>query len=500
MDPFDLALLVGAVVALVAIGAARLGSRLGLPALLLFLGVGMALGSPQIGGITFNDADLALSLGFAALVLILAEGGLSTKWETIRPALGLATVLATIGVLVSIGLVGAFAHFVLGVPWTVAFLFGAVTAPTDSAAVFSVLRNVSLPARLRAALEAESGLNDAPVVLLTIVFTQMALGRRAEHGIAVQLLIILLELAGGLLLGAVVGVVAAFIMRRVPLPSSGLYAIAALSWAVLAYALGVATHLSGFAAVYVCALVIGNAGLTHRHSVRSFAEGIGWIAQIGLFVMLGVLATPERLTWQAVTAGVLGGLFLTFIARPLAVVLCAAPFRLPWQEVAFLSWAGLRGAVPIILCTIPLAAKLPAADMLFDIVLVFVIVFTAIQAPTLAWIGAKLGLVDPSGPSDVEIEAAPIDKLRADLLSVRVPAGSHLAGVAVHELRMPTNAVVSLVVRQGRPFAPNGRDVLQEGDEMLVVTAPNQRRQVEERLTEIGRGGRLARWRGYRAV
>lgn len=495
MSTIDLDLLAGAIVALVAVFAARMGTGLGVPALLLFLGVGMLMGDGGLG-IQFSDADLAHDLGFAALVFILAEGGISTQWREIRPVIGVASVLATVGTLVSIGLMTLFGWGVLGFPLWVAALIGAVTAPTDAAAVFAVLRGLAVPPRLRASLEAESGLNDAPTVLLVIAFTEMAVGAHVAGGALGLVAQVLGELLGGALLGAVIGSVGVFVMRRIALPSSGLYPLAALSWAVLAYGVGVRAHVSGFAAVYVCAVVLGNGRLPHRHATRSFAEGVGWIAQIGLFVMLGLLATPERLNIRTVMTGVLAGVFLTFVARPAAVAASSIGFKVPWREQAFLSWAGLRGAVPIILATIPMSAQMPGADAVFDSVLVFVIVFTSLQAPTLPWLAKRLGLVDPAAAHDVDIEAAPLDRSNASLLQVRVPEGSQLAGVSVAELRLPANAVVSLIVRGVQSFAPNGRDQLREGDELLIVAPGKDRDRIETRLTEVGRGGRLARWYG----
>ncbi len=494
----DLAMLVGSVVALVAVFAAFLGTRVGLPALLLFLFVGMGMGDSGLG-FHFSNATLAHQLGFAALVLILAEGGLTTKWSEIRPSVGPAAMLATVGTLVSIAVMTGFGHWVLGLSLPVAALLGAVTAPTDSAAVFSVLRGLPLPASLRATLEAESGINDAPVVLLVATFTGIATGHSLQGGPLLVALLVVLELVGGALLGLALGAVAVYLMPRVALPASGLYPLAAISWAVMAYGAGVFVHVSGFAAVYVCSVMIGNGKLPHRQAVRSFAEGIGWVSQIGLFVMLGLLASPSRLTMRTIAVWIGAGLFLTAVARPLAVFVSTVWFRLPWRHQAFLSWAGLRGAVPIILATVPMSQHMANADVLFDVVLVFVIVFTALQGPSLPWVGRRLGLVDPDSARDVDIEAAPLDRINADLLQVRVPEGSRMAGVTVAELRMPTNAVVSLVIRDGHSFSPNGRDVLRIGDELLIVTPTSERRLIETRLTEIGRGGRLAHWYGVRS-
>lgn len=493
MIDLDSILLVSAVVLILAIIAARVGSRLGLPALLLFLGLGMAMGESGIG-IIFDDADLAHALGFGALILILAEGGLTTKWSDIKASMGIATVLATAGIFVSVGLMTLFGHYVLGLDLWIAVLLGAVTSPTDSAAVFSVLRKVPLPHHVRGVLEGESGLNDAPTVLLVGLASAMALGK-PEHGPVVLSALIVFELVGGVVIGIGLGWLGVAILRRVALPSSGLYPLAALVWAVFAYATAAAAHTSGFAAVYVCALMLGNANLPHRAATRSFVEGIGWIAQIGLFVMLGLLASPSRLTLRVVLIALAAGIFLTLLARPLSVFLSSYWFKVPFREQAFLSWAGLRGAVPIVLATIPLAQNVPDAKMLFDVVLVFVIVFTCVQGPTLPWAAKRLGLTSGEEASDVEVEAAPLDKIFADLLEVRIPEGSRLAGIEVGELRLPRNTVVSLVIRDDTPFVPAPRDRLKIGDELLIVTPSDIRQETEDRLRDLGRGGRLARWR-----
>lgn len=487
----DTWLLIGSLVVLVAIIASRIGSRLGLPSLLLFLGLGMVLDLSL--GVDFNDAELGHALGFAALVLILAEGGLTTRWVEIRSGVPVASLLATVGVTVSIGLMTLFGVFVLRLdPW-LAVLLGAVCSPTDSAAVFSVLRTVPLPARVRSTLEAESGLNDAPTVLLVVEASRIASGGHSD-GLASLLLLVAAELAGGIVLGAALGWVGVKVLRNINLPSSGLYSIAALVWAVLAYGLGVQLHLSGFAAVYVCAVVLGNGRLPHRIATRSFVEGVGWIAQIGLFIMLGLLASPGRIEVGHIVGAIVAGLFLTLVARPASVVVCAAWFKVPWREQAFLSWSGLRGAVPIILATIPLAAQVPGALWLFDVVLVFVVVFTVVQAPTLPF-AARLLRVADSIPTDVEVEAAPIERINADLLQIRVPEGSKIAGVTVSELRLPPDTVVSLVIRDGRPFAPHGRTVLRTADELLIVAPSRTRVATEQRLRDVGRSGRLAKWR-----
>jgi len=264
---------------------------------------------------------------------------------------------------------------------------------------------------------------------------------------------------------------------------------------VLAYGAGAALHVSGFAAVYVAAMMLGNGKLAHRNATRSFAEGIGWVAQIGLFVMLGMLSNPQLISLRALALGLGAGAFATFVARPLSVIVCVSWFRVPWREQAFVSWAGLRGAVPIIMATVPLAAAAPQAGELFDMVFAFVVVFTLLQAPTLPWVARKLGVSEGEEATDVEIEFAPLDTIKADMMQVHILPGSRLHGVTIRELRLPRTSVVSLVVREGEPFTPRPDQNIKTGDDLLiVVTNGADRKKVESRLRSIAGGGRLARW------
>jgi cell volume regulation protein A len=488
LELLDSALLAGAVITLVAVLAVRVSARAGLPSLLIYLAMGVALS--QLG-VHFNDVEAAHAIGFAALVVILAEGGISTKWDELRPAAPLGAMLATVGIAVSVTVVATAAHYLLGMDWQLAVLLGAVVSPTDSAAVFSVLRYVPVPRRLTAVLEAESGLNDAPTVLLVSL---VSTGAALDHGVLGFLGIVIAELVGGVAFGALVGLLGARLMRRAALPSSGLYPLAVLALAVLAYAGGAALHLSGFAAVYTAAVILGNSELPHRSVTRSFTQGAAWLAQIGLFIMLGQLAVLDRISVRDVVDALVIGLVLTLVARPLSILACIATDRMRWPEAAFISWAGLRGAVPIVLATIPLAADVGESTRLFDITFVFVVIFTLLTGPALPWIARLLGVLLPEQPRDVDIEAAPLDRVAADLLIVTVTKRSRLHGVEVGELRLPAGASVSLIVREGHMQVPVFGSVLQRGDDLLVVTPRKSREQTEERLRAVSRNGRLAQW------
>ena len=484
-------LLVCSLVLLVAVAAVRISSRSGLPSLLVYLGIGVLMGQDGIGNIHFNNAELTQVIGYAALVVILAEGGLGTKWKEIKPALPAASALALGGVAVSVGVTASAAHFLIGLEWRQALIVGAVVSSTDAAAVFSVLRKIPLPARVTGTLEAESGFNDAPVVILVVAFSTAG---PVDHWY-VLLGEIALELAIGAAIGLAVGWLGSWGLRHVALPASGLYPIAVMAIAVTAYAGGALAHGSGFLGVYLASMMMGNAKLPHWPATRGFADGLGWIAQIGMFVLLGLLVTPHELGDDVVPALVIG-LALTMVARPLSVVLCLTPFRVPWQEQTLMSWAGLRGAVPIILATIPMVQGVDASRRIFNIVFVLVVVYTLVQGPTLPWLARKLHLGEDAEAADLGIESAPLERLRGHLLSVAIPEGSKMHGVEVAELRLPAGAGVTLVVREGKSFVPMPTTVLRRGDELLVVATDPVRDAAERRLRSVGHGGKLAGWLG----
>src|SRR5689334_17905417 len=300
-------------------------------------------------GISFDDAELTRTLGFCALIVIIAEGGLTARWSALRPVLGLSASLATIGVVVSIVVVGVCVHLILGLNWRLALLYGAVLSSTDAAAVFATLRRLRLPPRLVATLEAESGLNDAPAVLLVVLLSATTV---AAHPWWYEVLIVTYELAAGAAIGLAVGAAGRWTLRHAALPAAGLYPIAAVGLTVLAYAAAAVVHASGFLAVYVAGVVLGNARLPHRQAILGFADGLAWLAQIGLFVLLGLLVSPARLD-DALLPAIVAGVALVFLARPLSVLVATLPFGIAVRERLFLSWAGLRGAVPIVLATIP---------------------------------------------------------------------------------------------------------------------------------------------------
>ncbi|MGJ6968943.1 potassium/proton antiporter [Streptosporangium sp. G11] len=494
----DVWLLLGAGIVIAAIVAVRVVHRSGLPSLLIFLGFGLIVGESGFG-LQFENPQLAQEIGLIALAIILAEGGLTTTWSHVKGAIPTALVLATVGVGVSIVAVAVPVHLILGMDWRTALLLGAILASTDAAAVFSVLRRLPLPSRLAGVLEAESGLNDAPTVIAV-----MLLSAATSTSLGVALFEVFFELVVGAAVGLAVAPLGAYALRRIALPVSGLYPIAVLALAFVAYAGAMLLHGSGFLAIYLAALVMGNSRMPHRAASRGFAEGVAWLAQIGLFVMLGMLASPSEMP-AAIVPGLVAGLILVAVARPLSIIVSALLTRLTridrlgWREQAFLSWAGLRGAVPIVLATIPWAAtSVPdgTAKFVFNEVFVIVIVYTLLQGPTLPFVAKLLKLTTPDEARDLEVESAPLEELNADLLQVKVPPTSKLHGVEIFELRLPTDAQVTLIVRDGRTFVPTDSTRIRVDDQLLVVTTASCRDTVERRMRAISRKGKLAGWFG----
>jgi cell volume regulation protein A len=476
---------------LVAVAAVRLSTRAGLPTLLIYLGLGLLVGEAGLG-VEFEDAELTQVVGLVLLGVILAEGGLTTRWVVIRPVLGSSLLLATLGVAVSVAVTAAVTYLLFPVDVRTAVLLGAVVSSTDAAAVFSVLRRLPLRRRLGATLEAESGFND-PLAIILVTLVVSGGWEQANPLLAVGQ--VLYQLAAGAAIGLAVAWVGETVQRHTALPSVGLYPIATVAFVMFAFAAAGLVAASSFMAVYVAALWMGNARLPHRHATLGFVEGLAWLSQIGLFILLGLLASPARLPEAILPALIVGGALL-LLARPLSVIVCATPFRVPWREQAFMSWAGLRGAVPIVLATIPISADTPAAQQVFDIVFVLVFLFTLVQAPTLPPLARRLGICDEGGATEVAIDAAPLESLDSDLLQFTVPPGSKLHGVAMWELRLPPGAVVSLIVRDGHTLVPDRQTTLRHGDQLLLIAPSGARRQVEHRLQAVHRAGRLARWLG----
>lgn len=487
----NVVVLVCTAVVVAALVGIRLSHRLGMPTLLYYLMIGLAIGESGLG-VQFSDTELTQVLSTLMLAVILIEGGFTTRTAQIRPVAGLASVLASVGVLATVGITASLTYLLLDVDVRTAVLLGAVVASTDAAATFAVLRRLPLRPATRASLEAESGFNDPPVIILVTVVASEAWHSASVFGIG---LTIVYQLLGGALIGAAVALAGRWILARSALPTAGLYPLAVLCIALAAFAVAGVAGTSGLLAGYVAGVVLGNAPLPHRGATQAFTEGLASLGQIVLFVMLGLLASPGRLP-EAVVPALVVGTILTFVARPLAVALCATPFRVPWREQAFLSWAGLRGAVPIVMATVPMSNGLPAAERIFDVTFLLVVTFTLVQGPSLPWVAKRTGMLETGRSREVDIDSAPLENIGATLLQVGIPEGSRLAGVYLDELYLPERTVVALVIRDGEAVAPGPETVLRNRDHLIVVTPVASAGETERRLRAVSRAGRLASWFG----
>ena len=484
---------VGALVVFVSILAVRFAGKLGVPGLLLYLLLGIILGA-TIPGLSLDDATLATVLGYSALVLILAHGGLTTRVDQLRPVLAPSLALASIGIAVSIAVVAIPLIYIFDFDPQLAILLGTVLAATDAAAVFSVLRGMRVNAKIRTLLEAEAGFNDAPVVVIVSIVASGAWEQTAAWTVPI---LVVAEIIGGAIIGVAVGYIGRFVLPRLALPGVGLYPIAALALIVFSYGAASVLHSSGFMAVYISAILIGSAKqLPHRRSIIGFSDGLSWIAEIGLFVMLGLLADVGRLP-EAIPLAVGAVLLLVFAARPLAAVISLAPFRVGAKTIGFVSVAGLRGAVPIVFAAIPLGLGVPGAELIFDATLIAVLLLLLIQTPFIPILGRKIGVCLPEQARELEVESAPLDGMSATVLGVDIPKGSALIGVFVMEMGLPQGAAVSLVIREGTAEVPGEHTRIRVNDQLVIVATQEVQLATEERVRMLSTGGRLARWYGF---
>jgi potassium/hydrogen antiporter len=476
-DDAELILVAGSLLAAGIIGA-LLADRVRIPGLLLFLGLGMLAGSEGIGGIEFNDAELARTLGTIALVLILFEGGLTAGWSEIRPVLGTTFSLATVGTAITAVVAGLAAKWIFDLSTLEGMLVGAAVAATDSAAIFAVLRRSTLEKRLARSLEGESGMNDPVALLLVIGFDDWIL--QPGYGFTDMAGQMLLKLAIGAALGLLVGRLSVAALNRVRLPTDGIYPVATIAIAALAFGLAEVAHGSGFLATYLTALALGGSAIPARRTVVAFHQGVGWVAQIGLFVMLGLLVFPSTLNDVALEGLALSAV-LILLARPLAAFAATLFSRLDLRERAMLGWAGLRGATPIWLATFPVVAGVGGGQELFAIVFFVVVTSTLVQGASFEPFAARLGLTtdEPSLPRRL-LESGRIRRMGGDVVSYRLPPGAAAAGHPVRELGLPREALVNVIVRDGRAIPPRGSTELREGDELHILVRGELRDAVEE--------------------
>jgi cell volume regulation protein A len=453
----------------------RASQRTGLPIALLFLLVGMLAGSEGIGRIAFDDFQFAFRVGVVALALILFDGGLNTPLGPFRKALAPAGVLATIGVAGTAVLVAACAHF-LGLGWPVALLLGAVVSSTDAAAVFSVLRGsgIQLKKRVGVTLEVESGINDPVAVILTTVLTQNLLVPGSASTLRV-LLEIALQLLVGAAIGGGIGYGGRHLLSRLSLSSGGLYPVMTLSLGLLALGVTTLAHGSGFLAVYLAGLLLGNGPLPYHAGLLRVHDALAWLSQVGMFLILGLLVYPSGLLGVAgIGLGI--AVMLAFVVRPLVVALCLLPFRYPRKEVLYIGWVGLRGAVPIVLATFPVLAGAPGARDLFNLVFFIVVANALVPGSTVAWVTRKLGLQTKEPPAPQAVLAIESRQpLQGELMSFYIDEALVVAGVPLEDLPFPDGAAVTLIVRKNRLVPPKPSTTLESGDHVHVIASPGDK-------------------------
>lgn len=470
----DTILLVGAVLAVAAILSTRFAQRFGVPTLVVFVAIGMLAGSSGPGGVAFDDYGLALNVGLLSLAIILFSGGLDTRAASVRAAWLPATLLATVGVVAKLLVIATLALLVTPFSWLEALLLGAVLAPTDAAAVFSVLRGRGLPSRLRSVLEVESGTNDPVSVYLTITLATALTGGAIGVGGAVTGIVV--QLALGAALGWIGGRLLVWIANRVEIPAFGLYPVLILAGALLVYA---GTNLvggSGFLAIYVAGLVLGNRPLTQAHSIRMVMDGIAWGAQIAMFLLLGLLSFPDRLL-DSLLPGLAVAAALTLVARPASLALVLGPlgrwaprYRFDARELTLLSWAGLKGAVPIILAIVPLLQRVPNGELFFDIVFVVVIIGTAVQGSTVVPLARRLGLLETPPPEPpLRLELGGAAPPGSGVFDVRLAPDAPAVGRTIGELDLREEVVIAAIARGKRMISPRGGVRFEAGDHVYVI-------------------------------
>lgn len=468
IEPVTTALMLLAAGALLVVSvlSSRISGRVGLPLALVFLLIGMAAGSEGVGGIAFSDYQLAFRLGTTALTLILFHGGLSTPTSALRRAIVPASLLATVGVALTAALV-ALAARLLGFDWPAALLLGAVVSSTDAAAVYAVLRGSGLQLhwRLGTTLELESGLNDPMAVILTTSMTALMLEGGAPTATAG--LMVLWQLAAGAALGVALGLASRRLLQ-VQLVAAGLYPVLTVGLAFIAFSAPTLVQGSGFLAVYIAGLMVGNSRTPYLRGLLRVHDALAWLGQVGMFVMLGLLVFPSRLVDVAVP-GLLLALFLALVARPAAVALCLAPFRYPPREMAYIGWVGLRGAIPIILATFPVMAGVAEAERLFNVVFFLVVVNALVPGATVGWVTRRLGLGSAAGPPPPAVlEMVATRPLNGEILSFLIESPSVASHTALQDLPLPASALVLLIVRSDRLVAPRGHTTLLPGDHVYV--------------------------------
>jgi potassium/hydrogen antiporter len=463
-------LLVGSLLLFISILAGKTSYKFGVPTLIFFLIVGMLAGNNGIGRIEFNDPKIAQFIGIVALNFILFSGGFDTNWKSVRPVLWKGVTLSSLGVLLTAVSVGVFVYYVTDFTLLEGLLLGAIVSSTDAAAVFSILRskNTALKGNIRPLLEFESGSNDPMAYFLTIAFT-MLLTSPEKSALSI-IPFFVRQIMLGAAMGIGVGYLGKFIINRIKLDYEGLYPVLVIAIMFFAFAGTDFAGGNGFLAVYISAIFLGNQDLIHKKTIIKVFDGFAWLMQIVLFLTLGLLVTPSSVV-PVMGIGLLISIFLIVVARPLSVFLSLAPFSMKNRERLFISWIGLRGAVPIVFATYPLIAGLDKAVLIFNIVFFISLSSVILQGTSLPFVARLLHVSLPDRvrrKTPLEIELS--ETFRSEITEIEIPTGSPVAGKQIVDLGFPRTAFIMMIKRDEEYITPNGASVLQENDRLLILT------------------------------
>lgn len=482
----DQILLLAAVLILLGVVSSKASARLGLPVLVLFLFVGMLAGERGIGGIAFDNPGAAHALGTLALALILYDGGLQTPVSSIRAVWKPAATLATLGVLVTAAVTGVAAAWILGWSLLGGLLIGAIVGSTDAAAVFAQLRNagIHIRKRLKSVLEVESASNDPMAIFLTIGLLEVMVN---DMPLGLGLLqLFAMQMGVGAAVGLGIGWGAVAVLKRIRLQASGMYPVLVTACGLLAFGLAANLGGSGFLAIFIAGVVVGNSQFAFQRSVFLFHDGMAWLAQITMFVVLGLLIDPMALleVWKE---GLMIALVLMFIARPLAVIPFLAPFGFSKREIALVSWVGLRGSVPIVLAIFPLIFGLPGAPVIFNVVFFVVLISAIVQGSTLAAAARRLGLAEtPPAKPAATLEITSLGNVNADIVEYTLAPDSRAVGRRLSQMALPEDTVIAMITRGDEVIPPRGSTLLRANDHLFAVLRPGTRAFVDRAFSQAG--------------
>lgn len=475
-------LLIGSLLILLSIFINKLNDNFGIPALVLFIGIGMLAGSEGPGGIFFDNAELAQSVGSVALVFILFAGGLETSWKSVKPVLRESLVLATAGVLITAFSIALFSVYILQFSWLNGWLLGSIISSTDAAAVFSVLRSksINLKGNLKPLLELESGSNDPMAIFLTIGLIQLI--TNPEKPFYEIGLLFVYQMGLGTLFGFAFGKLSVLILKKIKSENEGTYPVLLIALAGVTYSATAVMQGSGFLAVYIAGIITGNSDFIQKKSLIRFFDGMAWLSQIGMFLTLGLLVFPSHLI-PVIGIGFIISFALIFIARPISVFFSLLFFKYNWRETTFISWVGLRGAVPIILGTFLLTSKISDSEMIFNVVFFIVLTSVLIQGWALPYVAKYLNVDLPAEKKrNYPIEFTPKTETSTDMIDLFVPFNSKAIGKSIVEIGMPEDSLITMIIREEKYIVPSGGTVLEENDTILVLANKNNIGRIREIL------------------